>query len=101
MVVIGTPEAAAKMFRAEGKYPSRGAMEDKITWISERNNIPNFMGFSYVEHAPRYVQLILASMYTWRAHLCIKIVMSAFPFPHGDRVHLGDFTLCNFEWMLL
>ena len=46
IVAVGTPEAAAKMFRAEGKYPSRGAAEDKMTWILEKNNIPNNMGFT-------------------------------------------------------
>ena len=45
-MAVGTPEAAAKMFRAEGKYPSRGAMEDNLTWILEKNNIPNNMAFS-------------------------------------------------------
>ena len=45
-VVVGTAEAAAKMYRAEGKYPSRGEMEDKMTWILEKNNIPNNMAFT-------------------------------------------------------
>ena len=45
-MVVGTPEAAAKMFRAEGKYPSRGETEDKMTWIMEKINIPNNMAFS-------------------------------------------------------
>ena len=46
MVVVGTPEAAAKMYRAEGKYPSRGSMENNMTWILEKNNIPNNMAFT-------------------------------------------------------
>ena len=45
-MVVGTPEAATKMFRAEGKYPSRGEMEDKMTWIIEKNNFPNNMAFT-------------------------------------------------------
>eukprot|EP00731_Ephydatia_muelleri_P017926 Em0010g1024a len=52
-VVIGTPEAAAKMFRAEGKYPSRGEIEDKMTWILEKNNIPNNLGFTKGEEWKR------------------------------------------------
>ena len=46
LVVVGTPEAAAKMYRAEGKYPSRGGGENKIIWILEKNKIPNSIGFS-------------------------------------------------------
>ena len=45
-MLVGTPEAAAIMFRAEGKYPSRGEIEDKMTWILEKNNIPNNMVFT-------------------------------------------------------
>eukprot|EP00731_Ephydatia_muelleri_P017870 Em0010g968a len=53
LVVVGTPEAAAKMFRAEGKYPSRGETEDKMTWIMEKINIPNNMAFSKDEEWKR------------------------------------------------
>ena len=33
MVVIGTPEGAATMFRAEGKYPVRCTADKHINWI--------------------------------------------------------------------
>eukprot|EP00731_Ephydatia_muelleri_P038436 Em0760g2a len=41
------------MFRAEGKYPSRGEMEDKMTWIIEKNNFPNNMAFTKGEEWKR------------------------------------------------
>ena len=46
MVVIGTPEGAAKMFRAEGKYPVRGTGEKKMDWIYKNMKVPVTMGFA-------------------------------------------------------
>ena len=37
-MVIGTPEGAAKMFRAEGKYPARSFAEETLGWIYNKNN---------------------------------------------------------------
>ena len=45
MVIIGTPEAAAKMYRAEGKYPLRGNNEN-IRFVLKKNNIANLMVFT-------------------------------------------------------
>ena len=36
LVVIGTPDGAAKMFRAEGKYPLWGNLN--VDWIYTKNN---------------------------------------------------------------
>ena len=38
IVVIGTPDGAAKMFRAEGKYPARGIRDKNIDWIFKSIN---------------------------------------------------------------
>ena len=46
MVVIGTPDTAAKMFRAEGKYPVRGAGEENMAWIYKNINVPATMAFA-------------------------------------------------------
>ena len=40
-MVVGTPEGAAKVFRAEGKYPSRGRWEKNMEWISKSVNPPD------------------------------------------------------------
>ena len=45
MVIIGSPEAAAKMYRAEGKYPLRGNNEN-IRFVLKKNNIANLMVFT-------------------------------------------------------
>ena len=46
MVVVGTPEGAAKMFRAEGKYPVRGAGEENMAWIYKNIMVPVTMAFA-------------------------------------------------------
>ena len=46
MVVIGTPEGAAKIFRAKGKYPARGNIEKNIDWIYKKNNFSSSMMFA-------------------------------------------------------
>ena len=38
IVVVGTPDTAAKVFRAEGKYPVRGNSEENMDWIYKKNN---------------------------------------------------------------
>ena len=45
MVIIGSPEAAEKMYRAEGKYPLRGNNEN-IRFVLKKNNIANLMVFT-------------------------------------------------------
>ena len=47
MVVIGTPEDASKVFRAEGKYPVRGRWEKNVDWIYKKMNFIT-MTFTYV-----------------------------------------------------
>ena len=45
MVIIGSPEAAAKIYRAEGKYPLRGNNEN-IRFVLKKNNLADFMAFT-------------------------------------------------------
>ena len=44
--MVGTPEGAAKMFRAEGKYPTRGNFEENMDWIYKNNNFSSSMIFA-------------------------------------------------------
>ena len=48
MVVTSSPEAAEFVFRAEGKYPSRGSFEDNMMWVYDKLKLPPTMFFSYV-----------------------------------------------------
>ena len=43
MVVASSPEDAEKIFRAEGKYPSRGSFENNVMWIYDSINSPPAM----------------------------------------------------------
>ncbi|KAL5469466.1 hypothetical protein EMCRGX_G030723 [Ephydatia muelleri] len=38
IIVVSTPDAAANMYRAEGKYPARTNIDDNMNWIYRKNN---------------------------------------------------------------
>ena len=38
MVLISTPDGAAKMFRAEGKYPVRSVGDKNMDWVIKSVN---------------------------------------------------------------
>ena len=46
MVVTSSPQAAEFVFRAEGKYPSRGGFEDNMLWLYDKLKLPPTMFFS-------------------------------------------------------
>ena len=46
MVFVASPEAVETVFRAEGKYPSRGPFEDNMMWLFNKLEIPPPMFFS-------------------------------------------------------
>ena len=47
-VIVASPEAFETVFRAEGKYPSRGYFEDNMMWLYKKLGAPPPMFFSYV-----------------------------------------------------
>ena len=48
-VVAHSSDAAAAMYRAEGKCPSRGRLfEESFKWIHKKNKWPVPMAFAYV-----------------------------------------------------
>lgn len=46
MVVVGGPDAAAKVFRAEGKYPSRNYVQSDTNWLYAKADYPPAMIFA-------------------------------------------------------
>ena len=46
LVMVASPEAFETVFRAEGKYPSRGYFEDNMMWLFKKLETPPPMFFS-------------------------------------------------------
>ena len=49
-MIVSGPEAAATLFRAEGKYPSRGHFEENMMWIYRNINKPYPMVHRYITY---------------------------------------------------
>ena len=47
-MVVSSPDAAAKVFRAEGKYPVRLYSQADVSWIYTNAGSPPAIAFAYV-----------------------------------------------------
>ena len=80
-VVIGTPEGAAKVYRAEGKYPVRSAVDESMDWIYKKKNFITMI-FTYVHlhhtgtttglDADMHVKHVLWIFYAIQMWICLQ-----------------------------
>ena len=49
-MLVSSPVAAAKVFRAEGKYPVRLYSQPDVSWIYTNSGSPPAIAFAYVKN---------------------------------------------------